>query len=604
MLRGRLALCVVTTVVAGGLVGAGGLAGAGDLAGAAGLVGSAAGTLVRSPAAGPAPAAEPAPLPVEAGANTYHPMVPVRFYDTRSPSPTPFGPGEVRNVQITGRAGIPATAVAVALNVTVVGPTAAGFLTVYPAGSPLPGSSNVNFVPGQVVPNMVLIGIGAGGLVSVFNAIGSTHVLVDVAGWFSGGFNPITPTRFLDTRLPGQIPLQPGEVRNIQIGGLAGVPKTAMAIAVNVTVTGPSAAGFVTVYPTGAPTPNTSSVNFGPGRTVANLVLVGLGANGRISLANSGGSTPVILDVSGWFSGGFNPVTPARLADTRLGVCGARLGQGDKRSIAITSRAAVPDGNVTAVAVNITVTNPTATGFLTVYPKGNPTPDASNLNYVRGLTVANLVTAGVGPDGAITISNSAGTADVIVDVTGWFEGTSAAQPLYDCAVVPAPAQRAPPGFQVPPGTWAVGPVPPGRYVAPGGAGCVWQRLGGFSGAPVDVLASGGGGPRTFVDILASDAGFSSAGCGTWSGYSPPGAPGAAVGDGDWVISEDLVPGVYQSSAAAPCRWEQLMGFTGAPYDDIDDGVSVGIAYVELSPNEVGFRSRGCGAWHYVGPPTE
>ena len=139
------------------------------------------------------------------------------------------------------------------------------------------------------------------------------------------------------------------------------------------------------------------------------------------------------------------------------GVCGVRLGQGDKRSIAITSRAAVPDGNVTAVAVNITVTNPTATGFLTVYPKGSPTPDASNLNYVRGLTVANLVTAGVGPDGAITIFNSAGTADVIVDVTGWFEGTSAAQPLFDCAVVPAPAPAS--AARLPGAPWYLGGRP-------------------------------------------------------------------------------------------------------------------------------------------------
>lgn len=570
MVRGRVALCVVATLVAASVVG----------------------VATARPAAA-------------AGANTYHPMVPVRFYDTRAPGLTPFGPGEIRNIQIVGRADIPATAVAVALNVTVVSPSAAGFLTVFPAGAPLPASSNLNFVPGQVVPNMVLTGIGAAGLVSVFNAIGAAHVLVDVAGWFSsGGFNAITPTRFLDTRLPGQIDLQPGEVRNVQIGGVSGVPKSATAVALNVTVTGPSTAGFVTVYPTGTPTPGTSSVNFQPGKTVPNLALVGLGSNGRISLANSSGNTPVIVDVSGWFSGGFKPVTPARLADTRIGVCGVRLGQGDRRSIAISSRASVPDTDVSAVAVNVTVTGPTAAGFLTVYPKGNPTPVASNLNYTRGQTVANLVISGLGPDGAITIFNSAGTADVIVDVNGWFEGGSAAQPLYDCAVLPAPAPRAPPGFQVPPGAWAVGPVPAGRYLAPGGPGCVWQRWRGFSGTPADVLATGGGGPRTFVDILPTDAAFYSVGCGTWAGYAPPAAPAATAGDGDWVISEELVPGVYQSSAAAPCRWEQLMGFSGSAADAIDDGIAYGSALVELGRNEVGFRSRGCGSWRYLGPPTE
>ena len=143
-----------------------------------------------------------------------------------------------------------------------------------------------------------------------------------MAGWFSSGFNPIGPARFLDTRTPGQIALQPGEVRNVQITGVASIPKTATAVAVNVTVTGPSAAGFVTVFPSGTATPGTSSVNFGAGRTVPNLVLVGIGAGGRISLANSGGVTPVIVDVTGWFSGGFNPVAPSRLADTQVGSAG------------------------------------------------------------------------------------------------------------------------------------------------------------------------------------------------------------------------------------------------------------------------------------------
>ena len=78
-----------------------------------------------------------------------------------------------------------------------------------------------------------------------------------------------------------------------------------------------------------------------------------------------------------------------------------------------------------------------------------------------------------------------------------------------------------------------------------------------------------------------------------------------MGDGDWVISEDVVPGVYQSSGASPCRWEQLMGFTGSGTEDIDDGLAFGTALVELGPNEVGFRSRGCGSWRCGGrPPSE
>jgi hypothetical protein len=527
-------------------------------------------------------------------------MVPTRLLDSRMPGQAPLGNGEVRQVPIAGRAGIPADAVAVALNVTVTAPSAGSFLTVYPAGLPLPTSSNLNFNPGQTVPNMVLVGLGAGGRISIFNARGSVHVLVDVAGWFSGGFVPVTPTRLLDTRATDA--LDAGEVRDVSIAGRAGVPADAVAVAVNVTVTGPTAGGFVSVFPRGTPFPGTSNVNFGPGQTVPNLALVGLGANGDISLRNSAGASHVIVDLAGWFADGFHPITPARLADTRGGLCGIRLGQGERRSVAILERAGLPGGGVTAVALNVTVVNATIGGWLAVYPKGSPRPGASNLNFARSQTVANSVTTGLGPDGAITVYNPFGTVDVVIDVTGWFEGTSGAQPLFDCAVVPPDAAQAPSWARIGPGLFAVGAgaTPIGRYVAPGGPGCSWQRLRGLSGAPGDVAASGSGPARVIVDLQAGDAGFWSAGCGMWAAHGAPAGTVTAVGDGDWVVSEELAPGVYQSSAAAPCRWEHLLGFSGAAHHDLDDGMAFGVTWVEIAPSEVGFRSRGCGVWRWVG----
>ncbi len=541
---------------------------------------------------------------VAAAANSFKPMVPARFFDTRLPGQAALGPGEVRNVQITGRGGIPAGAVAVALNVTVTGPTSGGFLSVYPGGTPFPGSSNLNFGPGQTVPNMVMVGLGANGQISVLNSNGWTQVIIDVSGWFSGGFNPITPARFLDTRSVGQTPIGPGETRNVQVSGRSGIPAGA-SVALNVTVTSPTSSGYLSLYPAGTAFPGTSNLNFGPGQTVPNMVLVGLGANGRITVFNSSGSTHVIIDVAGWFSGGFDAVKPSRLADTRGGLCCVRLGHGDKRSIAILGRGGVPNNGVTAVALNVTVTAASAGGYVTVYPKGNPLPGSSNLNFSRDQTVPNLVTTGLGYDGAITIYNAWGTVDVIVDVTGYFDGTSSAQPLFDCAVVAPEAPQAPAGFAIPAGSWNVpSQVPPGRYVAPGGPGCVWQRLRSFSGQPGDLLATGGGAPRTIVDLLPGDKGFFSAGCGTWFAQVAPLGPTTVVPDGDWVVSEEMVPGVYQSSAAAPCRWEQLTAFTGEPEDLLDDGVAAGIAYVEIATFEVGFRSRGCGSWRWIGPPVE
>ena len=72
---------------------------------------------------------------------------------------------------------------AVTLNVTAVGPSAAGFLTVFPCGVAQPNSSNVNYVAGQIVPNAVITAVGASGKVCVFTPQ-ATNLVVDVGGWF------------------------------------------------------------------------------------------------------------------------------------------------------------------------------------------------------------------------------------------------------------------------------------------------------------------------------------------------------------------------------------------------------------------------------------
>jgi hypothetical protein len=68
----------------------------------------------------------------------------------------------------------------------------------------------------------------------------------------------------------------------------------------------------------------------------------------------------------------------------------------------------------------VTVTNPTGPSFLTVWPDGSTKPLASDLNYVAGLTVPNLVVVKLGASGAIDLFNASGTTDVVVDVVGWY----------------------------------------------------------------------------------------------------------------------------------------------------------------------------------------
>jgi parallel beta-helix repeat protein len=115
---------------------------------------------------------------------------------------------------------------------------------------------------------------------------------------------------------------------------------------------------------------------------------------------------------------GFTGLTPVRALDTRLGVGApkAKLGAGHSLTLTVPG---LPAG-ATAVALNVTVTNPTAASVLTVYPGGKPLPLASNLNYLANQTIPNMVLVPLGPGNTVTFSNMAGTVNVIADVLGYF----------------------------------------------------------------------------------------------------------------------------------------------------------------------------------------
>src|SRR5690606_13337358 len=99
----------------------------------------------------------------------------------------------------------------------------------------------------------------------------------------------------------------------------------------------------------------------------------------------------------------FISVVPARLLDTRPGeptIDGLASGAGAVQpggalSLQVTGRGGVPASGVDAVVLNVTVTEPTDAGYVTVWPTGEPRPTASNLNYTAGQTVPNLVVAKV-----------------------------------------------------------------------------------------------------------------------------------------------------------------------------------------------------------------
>jgi hypothetical protein len=377
--------------------------------------------------------------PVTAGPTTFHPLFPVRLVDTRATG-DPLGEGEARAFTVAGTGGVPPGAPGVVLNITITQPSAGGYLTVWPDGAAAPATSSLNFVAGQTVANAVITGVGAGGRIRVANAVGTAHVVVDVTGWFSGGFRAVQPQRLLDTR--GGRALGPGARLDLPVAGPASggaVPAGAVAVAMNVTAVEPSAGGYLTVWPAGRTRPTASNVNMVAGQTVPNLVVSGVGADGSISVFNAAGSTDVLVDVLGWFEagGGFTAVTPARVLDTRTGWCGMTLAPGESRSLAVAGHLGVPGAGAGGVLLTVTVVDSTDLGYVTVWPTGAPRPQTSSVNSVPGRAVPNLVAVGVGEGGQVTIANGPGRTEVIVDVTGWFDGATPGGDVAPCPGGPA-----------------------------------------------------------------------------------------------------------------------------------------------------------------------
>jgi hypothetical protein len=380
----------------------------------------------------------PPPPPPPPG--RFHVVAPSRLADTRVGHGAPAGrlpAGGTITVDVTGVGAVPAVGVeAVVVNLTSVGSTTASHLTAWATGEPKPATSNLNFRAGQVAANQAIVPVGADGTVSIANAAGATHVVVDVQGWFGDGseaggvsFHPMAPARLGDSRSGTGLPagrVGAGQTVDLDVAGVLGVPdEGASAVVLNVTAVGATSQTHLTLWASGGTKPTTSNLNVAAGQVVANQAIVPVGADGRISIANAAGATHVIVDVQGWFGDDgalLHPVAPARIADSRTGVGlpAGKVPAGATAVVDVTGVAGVPEGDVVAVVVNLTVTGATASSHLTAWPTGQAKPGTSNVNFGAGHVVANQAIVPVGADGTISIANAAGATYVIVDVQGWF----------------------------------------------------------------------------------------------------------------------------------------------------------------------------------------
>ena len=250
----------------------------------------------------------------------------------------------------------------------------------------------------------------------------------------------------------------------VQVAGIGPVPLSGVAaVVVSLRATGPTTGGYLSAYPSSATLPEASQVNYASGESVTNSAIVPLGTNGAIEVASSGGIPNITIDVEGYITDASNPSAagslivpasaPARICDTRpgnpSGLSGAALTNCAGKTLSATSPLDVQVSGIggvptdaTAVIVNLTATDTTASSYLTAAPSGAASsaqpagatssaqpagatrPLTTVLAWQAGQSVADLAIVPVGSGGtvptgaygAVSLYNYVGSPDVVVDV--------------------------------------------------------------------------------------------------------------------------------------------------------------------------------------------
>jgi subtilisin family serine protease len=370
------------------------------------------------------------------------PVPPCRVVDTRFTGPT-MAAAETRSFPVPqSTCGIPATAQAYSLNVTVVPQGPLSYLTLWPASQDQPFVSTLNSLNGTVVANAAIVPAGSDGAVNVY-VTNPTDVILDINGYFDSArgtnaysFYPATPCRIADTRNPagafGGPSMAADESRDFGIPVSAcGLPAAAKAYSLNVTVVpdpGKRYLGYLSAWPAGQAQPLVSTLNSWTGKVVANAAMVPAGTNGAVSVFVTD-LTDVILDANGYFAApgsagalSFYPVTPCRVADTRNAdgpFGGPIMAPATPRSFPVPSSACGIPTTAAAYSMNVTVVPDGGLGYLTVWPTGSAQPLVSTLNSFDGSVVANAAIVPAGTNGAISVF-TAGSTHVVLDINGYF----------------------------------------------------------------------------------------------------------------------------------------------------------------------------------------
>src|SRR5208337_1669053 len=211
--------------------------------------------------------------------------------------------------------GIPTSAQAYSMRMTVVAPGPLGYLTTWPAGQPFPVVATLNALNGGVVGNQALVPAGTNGAISVY-VTNNTDLVIDINGYFGPPGNPgalyfysLTPCRVANTQKGSGFSGAFGPP--YMVGGMSrifpmptsacSIPSSALAYSLNMTVVvAKGGLGYLTAWPTGQTFPVAATLNAVNGGTVAAGALVPAGSSGAISVFASN-STDLIIDIAGYF---------------------------------------------------------------------------------------------------------------------------------------------------------------------------------------------------------------------------------------------------------------------------------------------------------------
>ncbi len=380
---------------------------------------------------------------VVAGASSgplqFVPVTPCRLVDTRNANGEFGGPaiagGTFRDFIIPNNlsCGIPPSAAAYSLNVTVVPHGALGYIMVWPTGEDQPGVSTLNSLDGRIKADALIMPAGTGGGVRIL-ATNTTDLVLDIDGYFvpapspsAYAFFPLTPCRVADTRgrggpLGGPY-LSANQERSFPIldAVVCNIPSSAVAYSINLAAIPRNAAplGFLTVWPTGESRPTSSTLNATTGTIVANAAIVPAGDHGHISVYPSQ-DTDLVIDINGYFAamdtGGLSlySTAPCRILDTRY-TSGMLNGQLAVNVIA--SPCGVPS-NARAYVLNATVVPQGGLGFLTLWPNGQSRPLASTLNASDAAITSNL--AIVPTNNGFINAYTSNQTQLILDISSYF----------------------------------------------------------------------------------------------------------------------------------------------------------------------------------------